>query len=64
MRKEQAKRMGIDLDEIKKEKKEAEKLKKEKELEKEEKIARGEEVGESDDEIFDVKPNLNHIKRD
>ncbi|KAL4480275.1 hypothetical protein ABPG74_020791 [Tetrahymena malaccensis] len=64
MKREAAKRMGIDLDELKKEKKEAEKQKKEKEQEKQEKIARGEEVEESDDDDFNVKPNLNHVRRE
>lgn len=66
MRKAEAKRMGIDLDEVKKEKKEKEKENKIKEKEKEERKADGRDDGddESSDDDFNVKPNMNHILRD
>ena len=66
MRKAEAKRMGIDLDEVKKEKKEKEKENKIKEKEKEERKADGRDDrdDESSDDDPDIKPNMNHILRD
>lgn len=68
MRREQAKRMGINLDDVKKEKKEAEKeiasIKKDIEERKNngEVIDNVEEIIE--DALYGVKPNLNHARRE
>lgn len=67
MRKEQAKRMGIDLEEVKKEKKEMEKEVSVIKKDLEEREANGEDVS-LDDRIENLKlgilPNLNHVMRD
>lgn len=68
MRKEQAKRMGINLDDVKKEKKEAEKEVAVIKKDIEERKANGEVIENTDelieDALYGVKPNLNHILRD
>lgn len=67
MRKEQAKRMGIDLEEVKKEKKEMEKEVAVIKKDLYEREANGEDVS-LDDRLENLKlgilPNLNHILRD
>ena len=59
--------MGIDLDEVRKEKKETEKKIKEVTKDIEERKANGEDVDEDDrieDILSGIKPNLNHIRRE